>query len=464
MGHPWESNWVLGDKIGHGGQGVTYLASRRDDPTQQGVLKKLKNQASKPQRARMRREVRALQELRTLNANVPSVLDHNTSTEDDTSELYVVMDFIPGETLNSLVESHTLNIDKACAVAISLCETLAIAHKAGILHRDLKPDNIIAKHKDSNDLVLVDFGLSFNKSDERITEANETFKNKFLDTPETNTPSGDHRDARTDVTAVCAILYYCLTGHPVGQLYDGTGIPIHKRPGFSVRDSIKDDLRVDQIETILIKGLAVDVVNRFQSPEELKEVVSRSISGPREVNHQDPISLAAFLSGKIQRSDRKTQIADLQSTVAELFQAVAQYSKKFQNALGKFSVAQRQDGFGGGGIGTEIKLPPGTDLIRKDANQFVVSSNHHQFSYARNYLVTYGTSRCFVMAVESDHTTAPRFGRETPTFEAREICSFESDSKVVVDLVCDSHKQWICDCLLRLDADIEASQKTSSAP
>src|SRR5262245_45124081 len=144
MPHPWETAWEVLDRLSVGGQGVTHLVKAKIDGSQ-GVLKYLKNNKSAAARGRMRREVASLQSLAPLGASVPKVIEHNTDAADDASvELYLVMEHIPGQTLKQFVEGvQRLPVDSALRFTLELCRTVGIAHKETVVHRDLKPDNII---------------------------------------------------------------------------------------------------------------------------------------------------------------------------------------------------------------------------------------------------------------------------------------------------------------------------------
>src|SRR5262249_50157237 len=152
-----------------------------------------------------------------------------------------VMEFVPGKTLrDEVAERKKLGLEEAMAITIDLCQTVAAAHRENVLHRDLKPANIIVRDLTKPDLVIVDYGLSFNHKDEEatVTQVGEQLRNEFLALPETNIPGGDRRDKRSDITALAAIAYYCLTGNAPGHLRDARSLAPHRRPGFSVREAL----------------------------------------------------------------------------------------------------------------------------------------------------------------------------------------------------------------------------------
>jgi serine/threonine protein kinase len=259
----------------------------------------------------MHREVAALDTLAKAKVKVPQVLDGNTDEYTDKSaELYFVMEYIPGKTLTDEITEHgRLPLDKAAAMVRDLCQTVAAAHNENVLHRDLKPDNIMVRDSKASDLVIVDYGLSYSEeSAQDLTHVDEQFRNRFLSLPETNTPGGDMRDKRSDVTAICSVLYYCLTGFVPGHLEDGNGHPPHRRRGYTVRQSLQNDARCDQLELLFDRAFAVEVENRFQSCEEFLTRLDMVLN-PQRFN-EDPAIMADEMARLLRQHDRATVIAE----------------------------------------------------------------------------------------------------------------------------------------------------------
>ena len=377
MPHPWEKKWSLGERLGKGGQGVTCKVTKTEGTNIHGALKYLKNNHDPQARGRMLREVASLQALSNLTDAVPSVLDHNTNEFKNASiELFVVMDLIPGPTLRDYVGAHgPLDLDIAIQLVLSICRTIEIAHSLQILHRDLKPENIIVRNENVEDLVIVDYGLSFNATDEQLTETNETFRNRFLDLPETNTPSGDRRDQRSDITAVCAILYFCLTTNVVGQLQDGNGAPPHFREGYSIRSAHPDDARNTTIEHFLTKGFSLHLENRYQSVSEIVDYLSQLVGASKKIDESDPIQVAAAMSDQIRASDRKTQLGDFVKQAEKLFSFLQQEHGKYHQKLTRFTLSLHP-GMGGERVKNLI-IPDELDLVKKWQLTSTIQTTHH---------------------------------------------------------------------------------------
>lgn len=321
----WEAKWETKQELGRGGQGKTFLVFSKECQGKQGVLKTLNRGKSVQARGRMYREVVSLDTLAKAQVKVPQVLDSNTDRyADENIELYFVMEYISGKTLkDEIIKRRPLPLEKAAALAMDLCQTVAAAHKNDVLHRDLKPDNIIVRSFDASDLVIVDYGLSYFEEDtsQDLTHLDEQFRNRFLALPETNTLGGDRRDKRSDVTAVCAVLYYCVTGFEPGHLRDGNGRPPHRREKYSIRQILQGDARREQLETFFDRAFEVEVENRFQSCEEVFSRLNTVMLPPSP--DEDPAVVSAELA-KLLRQDRKTLLAEYAQLVQPLLQKLQQ--------------------------------------------------------------------------------------------------------------------------------------------
>ncbi len=456
MARAWEDRWILGQRLGHGGQGFTFVATQREDPAIKGALKYLKNNSNSQARGRMRREVVNLQTLAKGGAAVPNVLDHNTDHFEDTkTELYVVMDLIHGDTLSAYVSSQrVLSVQRAVQFTLSVCKTVERAHKAQILHRDLKPENIIVRNADNCDLVVVDYGLSFNASDEDLTQTDETFRNRFLDLPETNTPNGDLRDKRSDLSAVCGILWFCLSGNRPGQLQDGSGSLPHRRKGFALREK-HDDHRIAAIEEFLDRGFAPVVANRYQTVEEMQQRLCEFLVSNKERDLSDPFQLAAHLSAELRAKDRKTQIAEFRTEAQKVFEYLAKDTQKYANKLGRFKLTN----FGGGMFyapgDASSRLPEGLDLVQMSPVPLLLQADHHPFQRFRQYAVAVRGEQCVLLA--GDWKANPQPGRPMhmePKLSWQEVASYEGSPETAFNLVSINLREWVTAQLKELHQEI----------
>ncbi|WP_417736284.1 serine/threonine protein kinase [Rosistilla oblonga] len=458
MPHAWDSRWKIEEPLGKGGQGLTHIVSFVDDPTIRGALKHLKNNRNQQARSRMRREVVNLQALSSIGGDVPRVLEHNTDTfEDNSTELYVVMDLIEGPTLAGYVkQAGHLEIDTAIQFTKSLCKTIKLAHEFPLLHRDLKPDNIVVRDGSQSDLVIIDYGLSFNAQDEDITEIDETFRNRFLDLPETNTPSGDRRDLRSDLTAVCAVLYFCLTGHKPGQLQDGAGELPHMRSGFALRD-IHNDERISSLEEFLTRGFAANINNRFQNVDEIATRLDELLFVGSDFDSSDPFQLSQSLSLQLRASDRTTQLAEFRQHAKSLLSYISDETRKYRNKLAQFVVSNGSviSGFNNRvDNAVKIGIPAELDFVSCAQLSVSVKSQHHPQVKHRLYAVASRGEQCVLLASDFEVSGENRIPMSKVEFVWSEIAWFEGDAKSIHKLVSIVFRDWVSSKMKELTAEI----------
>ncbi|HSO41016.1 MAG TPA: serine/threonine-protein kinase [Labilithrix sp.] len=199
-------------RIGEGGMNEVWLAW--DESLKRNVaLKILRSGADTSPNALARFEREALAMSRLTSPNTVRVFDFGAS---DDGYSYIAMEYLAGADLQQLVrERGALAPQRAVAFAIQACRSLAEAHDAGIIHRDVKPANLYAaRFGDEHDsLKVLDFGIARLVSGAVDATATQSVRG----TPAYMPPecwSGGEADARSDVYALGATLYCLLTGHP----------------------------------------------------------------------------------------------------------------------------------------------------------------------------------------------------------------------------------------------------------
>lgn len=228
---PWDANWEKIRQLGGGGHGDAYLVRRRDDSSNVCVLKVLRNNDSAERRQRMHREVQALQQLQ--HRAIPKVVESNTDAYGDgETPLYFVVDYVEGPTLAEQVQQGRLLPVVAIRLGIRLSDILLHCHQNGIIHRDVKPDNIILRGGNPEDPVLIDFGQSFNKEDSErstLTSEGQQLGNRFLHLPELQTGDSRKRHVESDISQTCGLIFYALTGKTPGPIVDHEDLKPHQR-------------------------------------------------------------------------------------------------------------------------------------------------------------------------------------------------------------------------------------------
>ena len=444
MPQVWEDKWQLGDRLGKGGQGVTHVATSLDGNTK-GALKYLKNNSDNQARGRMKREVSNLQALLSVGGNVPRVLDHNTEEFAGKRQLYVVMELIPGTTLDQHVETEgVFSVDDVHSIANQFLDTIELAHSESILHRDLKPQNVIVTSVAPVSVTIVDYGLSFNANDEDLTETLESFQNKFLDLPETNTPSGNMRDPRSDLTAFCGLLFYCLTGQRPGQLQDSSGKLPHKRPETNLKQILESDPRSTQLDRFFTRGFSPNIANRFQNAAELRQMLGSSFTILDPSATSDPIAKAAAHSELLRQNDRPTQLAIHRKNAGPLIKHLGGFATTFQNKLGNFSLSLVSN--------TITPEHDGLDIVSRLSNHYRVSVAQHKNTRNRYYAVASREDSCVLISANIAQTQPNRSQRD---IEWKEIAWYQSDDPAsIFDLVVDEFSQWLNESIDGLASEI----------
>jgi serine/threonine protein kinase len=272
----WRDEWEEVRELGRGGQGTTVLVRQRTSPTIEGVLKVLNDTQDRQARFRMFEEASTLRLLDGAAGKAPKLLDDWTYAVDDpTDHPFFVMEFIPGQTVENLMkERRSLPVNVAVDLTIDLARAIGACHEKQIVHRDLKPGNLMVRDIDNADVVILDFGLSFNKGEVRAvptTKPGERIGNGFTNLPERNIQKAQRR-FESDLTAVCGHLYYFITGHNPLPFRDENDKAPHRRGDeFSVGAAIGEHPSVSRIETILDRAFEYAISLRFARADELIE-------------------------------------------------------------------------------------------------------------------------------------------------------------------------------------------------
>jgi serine/threonine-protein kinase len=257
-------------ELGRGGMGVVYLA--RDVLLERDVAVKLIGGSglSPESRARFLREARVVAKM-----DHPGVVAvHDIGEHGD--GLYLVMALVSGSNLREVLESGgPLRVDEAVDIAIQASDALEHAHALGIVHRDVKPENIMVVRKADGGMrvLLADFGLATALTEQRLTQSGAVMGTVAYMSPEQ--VAGRAVDARTDVYALGTVLYECVGGDvpfPGGDLASILYRVAHQAP-LPLRMIAP---RVDpELEQVIMQCLEKDPAARPQRPRDLSDALQR---------------------------------------------------------------------------------------------------------------------------------------------------------------------------------------------
>jgi Protein kinase domain len=198
--------------LGSGGSGSVWLA--RDEPTGIEVALKIVPREGKAA-SRAEREASAAARLRHPGCQRAYALAR------DSRHVYIAYEYVPGRTLREALRAGAVDDAAALEVAAQICEVLAHAHDHGIVHRDVKPSNVLLADEDEISIRLLDFGLARMDGEETLTAAGDVPGTLAYIPPERL--RGQESGAPADVWAVGVLLWEALAGwHPFwkGSLLD----------------------------------------------------------------------------------------------------------------------------------------------------------------------------------------------------------------------------------------------------
>lgn len=251
-GQVLEGRWRVDARVDAGGMGVVFRGTDLHDGT--AVAIKALLGGDERERARFQREARALAEL--AHPAVVRYLDHG-----GTESPWLVMEWLEGETLATRLERTGLTPPEAIAVARRLALGLAAAHRAGIVHRDVKPRNVMLPGGDVAQAKLIDFGIvHVEGASVELTRAGGFIGTPAYVAPELARGHGE-TDARADLFALGCVLYECLTGRPAfagGHVWAVlTRVLLEEPPPVSVIAAVPSE-----VDALVARLLAKDPARR----------------------------------------------------------------------------------------------------------------------------------------------------------------------------------------------------------
>jgi len=265
-------------RLGSGGCGDVHLAIDTALQGRQVALKRLPLHMQADPRCTARLAHEAKMAVRVRHPHIVTVYDYDV---DASGAPFVVMEYVRGETLASLAHRRLALVEVA-AIGRQLCQALTALHDEGIVHRDVKPSNImVRRHQGRLTVKLVDFGLA--KRIEPDAEAAAQTQEVVCGTPQYMAPEqiiGGPVDGRTDLFGLACVLYELLTGTPPGgraarqliltrQMYS-TPPPLHAQ-GVQVPDALDRALRA---------ALQKEPNQRPDSLHDLEHALAQILMGP----------------------------------------------------------------------------------------------------------------------------------------------------------------------------------------
>ncbi len=268
----------LQKQIGQGGMGVVYRAY--DETLNRDVaIKFLSPQrlADKSAADRFLREARAV--ARLSHPNIMTIHDVGQAEQWH----YLILEHIVGQNLSDLLSKRggMLPVEEAAAIMRQCLTALAYAHECGILHRDVKPENIMTTG--DGRVKITDFGLALVRGDARLTQENALMGTIHYLAPECF--NGQSVDARSDLYALSAVWYELLTGRPpfddsspaatLGQILNDTAVP----------PSQHNKAIPPVLDALILKLLAKEPDGRYHTANEALAALGQPTPAPPTTLH-----------------------------------------------------------------------------------------------------------------------------------------------------------------------------------
>jgi serine/threonine protein kinase/tetratricopeptide (TPR) repeat protein len=260
-GMTFAGRYEIIESLGEGGMGAVYRAYDRKIK-EEIALKVLRPEIATNKKTieRFSNEIRLARKISHRNICRMHDLNEHEGTQ------FITMEYVPGEDLKSFIRrAGHLSSGKAISIGKQICEGLTEAHALGVIHRDLKPQNIMIDK--SGNAKIMDFGIARSLKSEGITG-----EGAIIGTPQYMSPEqveGNDTDQRSDIYALGVVLYEMLTGK----------VPFEGESTFSIALKHRDEIPPHPMElnpelspelsTVILKCMAKEKEKRYQSAQEL---------------------------------------------------------------------------------------------------------------------------------------------------------------------------------------------------
>ena len=270
--------YLLKDKVGNGGMASVFRA--QDQVLDRTVAVKImlpQYAGDATFAARFKQEAQAAAGLQS--PYIVGVYDWGK----DGDTYYIVMEYLRGTDLKSGIRSHgALDPKKVAQIGSQICGALSVAHKHEIIHRDIKPQNIMVL-PDGN-IKVMDFGIARAKNS-HLTQDNNVLGTAHYVSPEQT--RGQDLGPTSDIYSLGVVMYECATGRVPFDGDDAISVALKQVNELPVPPSQVNPGVDSALERIILKCMEKDAANRFQTADELRDVLNAYATG-RAVEVAEP--------------------------------------------------------------------------------------------------------------------------------------------------------------------------------
>lgn len=278
-----EDRFRIESHLATGGMGEVYRAAHVHLKRPVALKLLRRSLASDPEMwARFRREAELVSQLES--PHVVRVFDFGKTAD---GQPFLAMEYVEGQTLDELVATGPLPPARAVQLLVQVCEGLGEAHAMGVIHRDLKPPNIIlGKRRDGSDVVkILDFGIArlTDRTGQPQVADKLTQLGMVVGTPAYLAPEqalADELDVRTDLYALGCVAYELLTGRPPFVAADVSKVvSMHLTATPAPLASLRPELAtLPALTDAVLKALAKEKKARFQTVQEFAQALQAAIA------------------------------------------------------------------------------------------------------------------------------------------------------------------------------------------
>ncbi len=299
VGTVLDGRFQIEEVLGSGGMSVVYKATQLR-VNRHVAIKTLRMQLdAKPiYRERFQNEINLLCALS--HPNIVTVYDCVIGPDD---QPYVVMDYLRGRSLELLIDQDgPMSVDRFSRIAVQVCGALDHAHRKGVIHRDLKPGNIVLMDDEMDFVKVVDFGLAkLNDANRRLTQSGELWGSPPYMSPEHCQSKAE--DERSDLYSFGAVMYEMLTGkdpfHFATTVYELIQIHINTPPPPLAETNPLVNIP-KEIEAVIFKTMAKNPDDRYQTASELRDAIIEASGGAHGRHSGDLLSFPTLSKGRSQ--------------------------------------------------------------------------------------------------------------------------------------------------------------------
>lgn len=223
--------------------------------------------------ARFRREAQSAASL-----DAPSVVAVYDTGEDEQGVPWIVMEYVDGQTLRDILNTEgRLLPERALEVTADVCSALDVAHAAGMVHRDIKPANVMLTTR--GEVKVMDFGIASATADNSatMTQTSSVIGTAAYLSPEQ--ARGEHVDARSDIYSAGCLLYELVTGAPPFVGDSPVAVAYQHVREDPVPPTEYDPSLSSDVDAVVLKAMAKNPANRYQSAQEMREDLLRAVAG-----------------------------------------------------------------------------------------------------------------------------------------------------------------------------------------